>query len=91
MSASDTASYLKLKLRNQFTPLQLLPPLFHLAVNLWCKLDLKEGATTNKIKCRPKLKQGGKGAAELLSNKSHAAANVSLLAHEQNLPTAALT
>ncbi len=41
------------------------------------KLDLKERTTTNKIK--RELAQTA--AAELLSNKSHATANVSLLAH----------
>ncbi len=35
--------------------------------------------TTNEIKCEPEQKQGGKAAAELLPNKSHARANVSLL------------
>ncbi len=47
---------------DQFTPLQLSLQPFRLVMNLWCKLDLKERATTNEIK----QKQGGEGAEKLL-------------------------
>ncbi len=50
------------------------------------KLDLKERATTNKIKCEPVQM----AAVKLLPNKTHATANVSLLACSQKLPTATL-
>ncbi len=49
-------------------------------ISSWFKLDLKERVTTIKIKCQLGQKQGGEGAAELLTNKSHATANVSSLA-----------
>ncbi len=51
---------------DQFTPLQLSLQPFGLTVNLWCKLDLKERETTNKIKRELEQKQGGEGAAEVL-------------------------
>ncbi len=51
------------------------------------KLDLKERETTNEIKCELEQKQA---AAELFPNKSHATANVSLLACKQKATTAAL-
>ncbi len=54
---------------DQFTVLQLSQ-----------QLDLKESATTNEIKREPEQKQGGEAAVELLPNKSHATAYVSLLA-----------
>ncbi len=43
-SAGDTVS----RLVDQFTPLQL-SLLFHLDVNLWCKLDLKEGVCSSPL------------------------------------------
>ncbi len=55
---------------------RLLPQPFHLIVNLWCRLALKERATTTKIKREPEQKQGGEGAAELLPKKSHATASL---------------
>ncbi len=51
------------------------------------KLDLKDGVTTKEIKC-----EAAQTAAEdLFTNKSHATANVSLLAHLQKFSTATLT
>ncbi len=51
----------------QFTPLQLSLQLFLFIVNLRCKLALNERATTNEIRRELEQKQGGEGAAELLS------------------------
>ncbi len=34
--------------------------------HVWCKLALKERATTNEIKYEPEQKQGGEAAVELL-------------------------
>ncbi len=45
----------------QVTPRQLSLQLFHLVVNLWSKLTLKERAT-DKVKHEPEQKQGGEGA-----------------------------
>ncbi len=50
----------------------------------------KRRSTTNEIKRDTEHKQEGEDAAQLLPNESHATANVSLLAHCQKLPTAAL-
>ncbi len=47
---------------DQLTPLQLL----RLVMNLWCKLNLKERATTNEMKLELEQKQEEEGAAELL-------------------------
>ncbi len=58
--------FLSLAETDQFTPLQLFLPPFGLVVNLWCKIDLKERATTNVMKYEPEQKQGGEGAAGLL-------------------------
>ncbi len=38
---------------DQFTPLQLSLQTFNLLMNVWCKLALKERATTNEIKLEP--------------------------------------
>ncbi len=48
--------------------------LFRLIMNLYCKLDIKERAPTNKIKLKnkPEQKQWGEGAAEALLKKTHA-------------------
>ncbi len=84
VSASNTISRLRLELKRI--------TLFR--CNFPCnrfKLNLKERATTNKLRCKPEQKQGGKAAAELPLNKSHATANVSLFARWQKLPTAALS
>ncbi len=64
---------------DQLTLLQLSLQLFHLVVNFWCKLALKERLTTNKLNCELEQKQGGKAAVKLLSDESHG--NVSLLAY----------
>ncbi len=56
----------------------------------WFKLDLKE-SDNKRNETRARAKQGGEAAAELLPDKSHATANVSLLAHLQKLSTATLS
>ncbi len=53
-------------------------------VSFRLKLDLKEKATTDEIKCEP----ARMAAEKLFPNESHATANVSLLAHWRKLPTA---
>ncbi len=44
--------------------------------DLWCKLDLKERATTNEIKHKAEEKQGRDGAPELLPWEFHATASL---------------
>ncbi len=43
------------------------------------------------MKHEPEQKQGGEAVAQSLPNECHATANVSLLARQQKLPTAALS
>ncbi len=74
MFQATTSAGLSQAETEQFTPLQLFLQLFRPIVNLWCKLDLKERATTNERKRKPVQKQGGKGATELLPQESHASA-----------------
>ncbi len=61
---------------DQVIPLQISLWPFCLVENLWCKLDVKERVTTNKIKCKVEQKQGLEGAAELLSYESQATASL---------------
>ncbi len=49
---------------------------FHLIMNLWCKLVLKERTTTNEIKHGLEQRQGGEGGEELLPYESHATASL---------------
>ncbi len=56
---------------------------FPASVSSEFKMDLKERATTNEIKCEPVQT----AVADLLP-ESHATANVSLLAHLKKLSTA---
>ncbi len=52
---------------DQFTPLQFPLQPFRLIVNLWCKLDFKERATTNELTHEQEQKQQGEGAAGVAS------------------------
>ncbi len=45
-------------------------------MNLWCKPELKQRATTNEIKRALEQKQVGEGAVKLLLEESHATASL---------------